>query len=295
MQGLSANSIKVERHWLRRNLVVHEEAAGGERGFDIVGDLHGCLEELLALMTALGYHPTRRQGRLTVQAPLGRRMVFVGDLVTRGPRSVETLELVMGMVASGEALCVAGNQDMKLLAVLKKGKVTENPGVARTILQLARRPLAFQRKVIDFLEELPATLRLDSGRLLVAHTGLREDLQGARSAEARRVAIFGEVLEELDKWGAPKRVDWASEYRGEAWVVFGHTPQPAPVWRNRTVNIDTGCVYGGRLTALLYPEMETMSVAATACHWSRRPVAGKKAVAKKTATVGKKRALRKLK
>jgi len=295
MQGKQANPMAVERHWVRRNLVIHEEAEGGERGFDVVGDLHGCLEELLTLMTALGYRPTRRQGRLTVQARAGRRMVFVGDLVTRGPRSVETLELVMGMVASGEALCVAGNQDMKLLQVLKKGKVTDNPGLARTILQLARKPLAFQCKVIDFLEDLPATLMLDSGRLMVAHTGLREDLQGIRSAEARRVAIFGEILEELDKWGAPKRVDWAAEYRGEPWVVFGHTPQTAPLWRNRTVNIDTGCVYGGRLTALLYPEMETVSVAATACHWSRRPAVKKNSAVKKASSAGKKRAVQRTK
>ncbi|MGD0547194.1 MAG: polynucleotide kinase-phosphatase, partial [Terracidiphilus sp.] len=75
-------------------------------------------------------------------------------------------------------------------------------------------------------------------------------------------ALFGETTGETDDYGLPVRYDWASEYRGKAMVVYGHTPVAEPEWLNRTIDIDTGCVYGGKLTALRYPEKELVSVPA---------------------------------
>ena len=257
-------------YWSRGEHVLFEDAEAAGGLFDIVGDVHGCLDELLELLVGLGYKCGRRAGKLRVLPPAGRRLVFVGDLVNRGPRSVEVLRLVMQMCRAGEALCVAGNQDMKLLGLLrKKSKTTENPGVMRALLQLGRESAAFRAEAERFLDALPGYLMIDGGRLLVAHTGLREELHGQRSAMARRVAVFGETTEELDSYGRLKRVDWAASYSGKTVVVFGHTPQQSALWRNNTINVDTGCVYGGRLTAFLYPEMSTASVAAHACHWSR--------------------------
>ena len=78
----------------------------------------------------------------------------------------------------------------------------------------------------------------------------------------RDFALYGETTGETDEFGLPVRFNWAADYRGSAMVVYGHTPVPEPDWLNRTVNIDTGCVFGGKLTALRYPEKEFVSVPA---------------------------------
>ncbi|HWF89686.1 MAG TPA: polynucleotide kinase-phosphatase, partial [Pyrinomonadaceae bacterium] len=103
---------------------------------------------------------------------------------------------------------------------------------------------------------------LDDGRLVVAHAGLKEELQGRGSGKVRDFALFGETTGETDEFGLPVRYNWAAEYRGKAMVVYGHTPVPEPEWLNRTICIDTGCVFGGKLTALRYPEKELISVPA---------------------------------
>ena len=87
-------------------------------------------------------------------------------------------------------------------------------------------------------------------------------MQGRGSGKVRDFALYGETTGETDEFGLPVRCNWAAEYRGSAMVVYGHTPVPEPEWLNRTVNIDTGCVFGGKLTALRYPEKEFVSVPA---------------------------------
>jgi len=103
---------------------------------------------------------------------------------------------------------------------------------------------------------------LDDGKLVVAHAGMKESMQGRGSAAVRDFALFGETTGEIDEFGLPVRYNWAAEYRGSAMVVYGHTPVPEAEWLNRTINIDTGCVFGGKLTALRYPERELISVPA---------------------------------
>jgi protein phosphatase len=91
---------------------------------------------------------------------------------------------------------------------------------------------------------------------------MKERYQGRDSKRVRDFALYGETTGELDEYGLPVRIDWAAEYRGRALVVYGHTPVQEPAWVNRTINIDTGCVFGGRLTALRYPELVLASVLA---------------------------------
>ncbi len=105
---------------------------------------------------------------------------------------------------------------------------------------------------------------LDDGKLVVAHAGMKEEMQGRGSGKVRDFALYGETTGETDEFGLPVRYNWAAEYRGTAMVVYGHTPVPEPEWLNRTINIDTGCVFGGKLTALRYPEKELVSVPARA-------------------------------
>ena len=230
--------------------------------FDIIGDVHGCADELVELLEELGYGVGGSDGGFEVRPPEGRRAVFLGDLVDRGPKSPEVLRLVMGMVGSGTALCVPGNHDAKLVRALRGRDVGLKYGLAGTLERLGEEPPEFREEVASFLDRLVSHYVLDGGRLVVAHAGLKERFQGRASGRVRDFALFGETTGETDEFGLRVRYDWASEYRGEASVVYGHTPVPEPGWINRTINIDTGCAFGGSLTALRYPEMDLVSVPA---------------------------------
>lgn len=249
-----------------------------EKGpFDLIGDVHGCIDELLALLAGLGYrigHQTDPQGsRLVALPPPGRKAIFVGDLGDRGPDTPGVYRLVMDMVRAGQALCVMGNHDNKLLRKLRGNQVQMTHGLAESMEQLSRQPESFRQELRRFLEEqMPTHYLLDGGRLVVAHAGLREDLQGRVSARVRSFALFGDTTGEMDELGLPIRRNWAAEYKGKGLVVYGHTPVREPRWENHTVNLDTGCVFGGRLTALRYPEREIVSVAARQTYYE--PIRG---------------------
>ena len=236
--------------------------------FDIIGDVHGCFDELVSLLERLGYQVTLPQVGygsdvgFSVFHPEGRKAVFVGDLVDRGPGVVKVLKLVMQMVADGAALCVAGNHESKLVRKLKGRNVQVSHGLAESLEQLDMETPEFQRQATQFMDELISHYVLDGGNLVVAHAGMKEEYQGRASARVRDFCLYGETTGETDEWGLPVRADWAAGYRGKATVVYGHTPVAEPVWLNRTINVDTGCVFGGRLTALRYPENELVSVPA---------------------------------
>lgn len=249
----------VERQPLWNNLK-HEHGP-----FDIIGDVHGCFDELRALLERLGYEVNRADGGAEdfgyrVSHAAGRKAVFLGDLVDRGPKIPEVLRLVMSMASGGSALCVPGNHDIKLMRKLQGRDVRITHGLAESLEQLEREPAEFKERVAAFIDKLVSHYVLDDGRLVVAHAGLKETLQGRGSGRVRDFALFGETTGETDEFGLPVRYNWAAEYRGRALVVYGHTPVPEPEWLNRTINIDTGCVYGGKLTALRYPEKELVSV-----------------------------------
>ena len=239
-----------------------------ERGpFDIIGDVHGCLDELVELLTQLGYSVEKQSngsGSLaySVKPPEGRKVVFLGDLVDRGPKIPEVLRLAMSMVQGGTALCVPGNHDIKLMRKLRGKDVQITHGLADSLQQLDKESPEFRTQVSDFLDELVSHYVLDEGKLVVAHAGMKEEMQGRGSGKVRDFALYGETTGETDEFGLPVRYNWAAEYRGRAMVVYGHTPVPQPDWLNRTINIDTGCVFGGNLTAIRYPEKEIVSVAA---------------------------------
>ncbi|MYB72203.1 MAG: polynucleotide kinase-phosphatase [Gemmatimonadetes bacterium] len=232
-----------------------------ERGpFDIIGDVHGCCAELEALLDQLGYRIAGEK----VEPPPGRKAVFVGDLVDRGPNAPGVLALVMRMVESGAALCVPGNHDARLVRALQGRKVQRTHGLEETLTQLAGETAEFKKKVETFLGGLVSHYVLDGGALVVAHAGMKEEMAGRASGAVRAFALYGDVTGEEDEFGLPVRRDWAAEYRGRARVVYGHTPVAQPEWVNNAINIDTGCVFGGALTALRYPELELVSVPAKA-------------------------------
>jgi len=250
------SSVGIVRQPLWNNLK-HEHGP-----FDIIGDVHGCYDELTALLAQIGYKIDSGPDGPKTTPPDGRKAVFVGDLVDRGPRIPDVLRLVMRMVDEGTALCVPGNHDMKLMKKLKGRDVQMTHGLADSVQQLDKESPEFKQAVIKFLDDLVSHYVFDDGKLVVAHAGMKEEMQGRGSGKVRDFALYGETTGETDDYGLPVRYNWAAEYRGTAMVVYGHTPIAEPEWLNRTINIDTGCVFGGKLTALRYPERELVSVPA---------------------------------
>ena len=232
--------------------------------FDAIGDVHGCLSELVTLLGALGYEIERdEQGRAIDAAhPEGRRAIFLGDLIDRGPDVVGVLRLAMGMVSAGHALAVPGNHEAKLVKALQGKKVTVSHGLDGTLAQLAGESEEFRKQVETFCYDLVSHLVLDEGRLVVAHAGLKEQYHGRASGRVRAFALYGDTTGETDEFGLPVRYPWANDYRGKAVVLYGHTPVPSVEWVNNTACLDTGCVFGGALSAMRYPEREVVSVPA---------------------------------
>ncbi|WP_329450764.1 polynucleotide kinase-phosphatase [Streptomyces sp. NBC_01724] len=225
--------------------------------FDIIGDIHGCSSELESLLGKLGY--------VDGAHPEGRTAVFVGDLVDRGPDSPGVLRRVMSMVSTGNALCVPGNHENKLGRYLKGRKVQHTHGLAETIEQLDREDAkdpAFREQVREFIDGLVSHYVLDGGKLVVCHAGLPEKYHGRTSGRVRSHALYGDTTGETDEFGLPVRYPWAEEYRGRAAVVYGHTPVPSTSWVNNTLCLDTGAVFGGKMTALRWPERELVDVPA---------------------------------
>jgi protein phosphatase len=236
--------------------------------FDIFGDLHGWADELRVLLERLGWERYTLEtsdvpwGDESWRHPLGRKAVFLGDLVDRGPNVLDAVRIVRNMVTAGTALCIAGNHDMKFMRWLRGKQVQVKHGLEQSIAEVESLSAEERAKVASYLDGLVSHYVLDGGRLVVAHAGLREEMHGRGSGAVREFCLYGETTGETDEFGLPIRYNWASEYRGKATVVYGHTPIPEPEWLNNTVNIDTGAVFGGKLTALRYPEREFVSIPA---------------------------------
>ena len=259
----SAEEVAAVREIIRSPLYNNKKTVQGP--FDIIGDVHGCYDELCDLLTQLGYQLDKEDHRCTavpVSEGRPRQVIFLGDLVDRGPDTPSVLKLVMHMVAAGTAWCVPGNHDAKLLKWLNGKGVQMKHGLQQSVEQLLQQPAPFREQVKRFIDGLISHYVFDDGRLVVAHAGLKAAMQGRGSGAVREFCLYGETTGETDEFGLPVRYNWAAEYKGKAMVVYGHTPVPEPQWLNRTIDIDTGCVFGGKLTALRYPERELVSVAA---------------------------------
>lgn len=240
--------------------------------FDLIGDLHGCASELRTLLQQLGWERTTLADQPTPwgeelwRHSEGRRAIFVGDLVDRGPAVLDTLRMVRNMIAAGHGFSVAGNHDVKLLRWLRGKQVQVRHGLEQSIAEMEALTADERTRVASFLDGLISHYVLDAGKLVVAHAGLREEMHGRAAGAVREFCLYGETTGETDEFGLPVRYNWASEYRGRAMVVYGHTPVPEAEWLNNTINIDTGAVFGGHLTALRYPERQLVRVPAEREH-----------------------------
>ena len=249
----------------RENLLVNLKSEKGP--FDIIGDIHGCFDETKLLLEKLDYNvsiSTLENGRqhYDISHPKNRTPIFLGDLVDRGPKIPEVLNLVMDVVKSGKALIVSGNHEKKLARKLRGKEVQLSYGLKESVRQLEEGSKSFTEEVIEFIDNLPSHYVLDEGKLVVVHAGLKESMHGRSSPEVRSFAMYGERSRKKGKLRGVARMNWAKEYRGDAFVVYGHIPVGEATWINKTVSIDTGCVFGGKLTALQYPEKEVVSLPA---------------------------------
>ncbi len=243
--------------------------------YDIIGDVHGCYPELLLLLDKLGYKLTFSKESVTIQAPKQRKLIFVGDLTDRGPDSPAVMRLVMAACKQGVAYCVCGNHDDKLCRYLNGNKVKLVHGLDVTAEQLATASEEFKKEAYEFFAHLPTHIIFNNGNLVVAHAGLRAELHGKTGGYVWQACLYGETTGKNDDDGLPQRLNWTLDYTSETLVVYGHTPILEATWSNNTLNIDTGCTFGGKLTAFRYPERELVSIDALAKYAEPRRPLGK--------------------
>jgi protein phosphatase len=200
-------------------------------------------------------------------------LIFRGDLADRGPHNAAVLELVMDLVDAGHALYTPGNHCNMLLRYLRGKRKSLSWGLDRTVREIDERESqspGFKERVCRFIEAAPSYLWLDSGALVVAHGGIKEEMIGKDNGRVRAMVLYGDVTGKNNPDGTPERLDWAKEYHGSAAIVYGHTPGPGPVWRNNTLNIDQGCVFGGWLSAVRWLEREVEQVRAHHAYFTER-------------------------
>ncbi|MGE6631002.1 bis(5'-nucleosyl)-tetraphosphatase PrpE [Bacillus sp. NPDC077027] len=229
--------------------------------FDIIGDIHGCYEELIDLLTKLGYE---LKNGLPIH-PEGRTVALVGDLTDRGPQSVEVMRFVIHAWRNKAIRYVPGNHCFKLYRYLKGNPVKLLHGIETTVNEIKQlQPQEQHTLSADFknlFEQAPLYELLDDGKLIITHAAMKEkDIGKTPNKEMRSYILFGDVTGEILPNGRPVRKDWAKNYKGNPWIVYGHTPVKTPRIVGRTVNIDTGCVFGNQLSALRYPEFHIVSV-----------------------------------
>jgi len=211
----------------------------------VIGDLHGCQDEALELLDSLA---------VTVRD----RVVFAGDLVDRGPKRRECVELAM------RHSCILGNHEEKHLRIRRQQRKDVIPDHAETIRVLDDRHF-------KYFESLPLTLRIPEANAVVVHAGVLPALPIEQQPSS--VLLHGQCIHppaKDSKWPSKAPSDWkfwTSYWKGPERVIFGHTVLDRPLVSRWAVGIDTGCVHGGALTAVVRPEWRIVSVPARKNYW----------------------------
>lgn len=227
---------------------------------DIIGDIHGCFEEFKQLTNNLGYEWVNGCPFHT-----DRKVAFVGDITDRGPQSLKMVELVYSIVMDHKSgYYVPGNHCNKLYRFFLGRKVQVTHGLETTVAEYEelskKEQNEIREKFIRLYEASPLYHVLDDRKLVIAHAGIKEDYIGRQGEKVKTFVLYGDITGGTNPDGTPVRRDWAKNYHGKATIVYGHTPVSEPRILNNTYNIDTGAVFGGKLTALRYPEMKLVSV-----------------------------------
>ncbi|MDY0396091.1 bis(5'-nucleosyl)-tetraphosphatase PrpE [Virgibacillus halophilus] len=228
--------------------------------YDIIGDIHGCYDELIHLFFDLGY---KQENGLYLHDE-GRIPVFLGDITDRGPNSVQTISLVYHLLEQQKAMYVPGNHCNKLYRYFLGNPVQIAHGLETTVAELQQQPRKKQQTIrqqfMTIYENAPLYLELPEVNVVVAHAGIKASYIGRHDKKTKSFVLYGEPTGKFDYRGMPVRLDWAKDYHGQRWIVYGHTPVKTPRQVNHTINIDTGCVFGNALSAFRLPEKEIVSI-----------------------------------
>lgn len=227
---------------------------------DIIGDIHGCFHEFEALTKKLGYDWT---SGIPVH-PENRQLSFVGDLTDRGPNSLSVIKVVYQLMKANKAFYSPGNHCNKLYRFFLGNKVQVTHGLETTVAEYEALTVEKQEEIkkmfIWLYESSPLYQVLDNGKLVVAHAGIRQDYIGKTGNAVKTFVLYGDITGKKNPDGTPERRDWAKHYNGKALIVYGHTPIKEPKRTKKTINIDTGAVFGNKLTAYRYPDDEIISI-----------------------------------
>ncbi|MCH8474586.1 MAG: metallophosphoesterase [Opitutales bacterium] len=202
----------------------------------VIGDVHGCLNELEDLLNDLRLRESDK-------------LLFLGDLINNGPDSHGVVKLVRHLGATS----LLGNHERRLLWFRRTG----NPAILkkqdhRTVAELTKKDWIFMAK-------MPLTWQSPDGSLVLAHGGFLPHLPW-KTQNATVVTNLKFLPPEAHP--PHPRTHWAEMWKGPPLVVYGHTPRPAVDYRRWSIGIDTGCYQGGQLTAFIWPEKSFRQVPA---------------------------------
>lgn len=226
---------------------------------DIIGDIHGCYDEFVTLTEKMDY-----SWKSEIPINKNRKLAFVGDITDRGPDSLKMIEIIWKLWKYNGAYYVPGNHCNKLYRYFLGRNVQIAHGLETTVAELnvlsQKEQHQYKKMFMDLYEGSPLYYVLDNEKLVIAHAGIRADYIGKHNKSVKSFVLYGDVTGETLPNGMPVRRDWAKIYKGKPFIVYGHTPVEEPRLVGNTINIDTGAVFGGKLTALRYPEIITVSV-----------------------------------
>nr|WP_263326332.1 polynucleotide kinase-phosphatase [Neobacillus sp. Marseille-Q6967] len=238
-------------------------------GIDFIGDIHGCYEEFLELLAKLGYQENEQGYYIH---PEGRKLLSLGDMLSRGPRSLEALQFFQKHVAAGLAYMIDSNHGWKIARWLDGKNVKLAHGDENVKEEFEEYERQFGEEATLTLKEQMKSLLLESKShyiiqkngvnvAVAVHAGIRDHYIGKESQRISDFCRYGDT-NGLDENGKPIRKDWTLGHKSSELILWGHDPKPQPLLVNNTLNIDQGVVFGGSLTAYRYPEKQLVSIKA---------------------------------
>ena len=236
-------------------------------GLDIIGDIHGCFDEFMQLLKQLGYE---EKNGLFIH-PQGRKLVSVGDITSRGPKSIAALKFFIAHKRAGLSYMTDSNHGWKIARWLDGRKVQLTHGDDSVATEFTDYEIKHGTSATDKLKQESKELLLEApshyilmqnGKevAVVTHAGIKDHYIGQDNSKIRDFTRYGDVRGTDKKTGRPIRYDWFLEHKSPHIIIWGHDPKLETLFTHNTVNIDQGCVFGGKLTALRFPEMTTVSV-----------------------------------
>ena len=206
-----------------------------------IGDVHGCAREFEELLKKL-------------KLSKGDRVVQVGDLVNRGPDSHDVIQLAQEYGVES----ILGNHELRLLRYKHNGRKSQLKEYDRSTLE------QLTRSDWDYLEKLPEHRFGPDKNTVFVHGGFlpSEPWQNQNIDTITTIQVIDRSGNPAKRSDAPDGSPWAEKWHGKPFVIYGHTPRPKVLSRPGSIGIDTGCVYGGHLTAYIVESQKLLQVPA---------------------------------